>query len=408
MNKRLVIILWAIAACLGVAVAAVKLSQSKSTLSTTQRKAGQTLFESLPAAQISNITIQGAEGSVNLSRKDGNWLVIERDRYPAKTSSVNDLIRSLSDLKITQAIEAGPSFAPRFGIDETSSLAADHGYTITFKDDSDKQLAKVSLGKTIENAASAESPMGAASALGRYIRNHQDDSGFYAVSEMFPSLSTEPARWLTEDFINPEKIKSITVSLPDKPEPAWQITRESEEAEFKLTGAAAAEVVNQEATAPLKSIFSYARFEDVLPKDQVAERSADAGKHTATLETFDGFTYSINFLPTKVTPAPPAALSADSPPPVIDNFLLNFTVTAELPKERKKEDGEKPEDAETKDEAFKQRLDTLNKKLSSEKALADRTFVVTKALIDPLLKDRAAITAPAAAPEAAQGQGNVQ
>ena len=408
MNKRLVIILWAIAACLGVAVAAVKLSQNKSSLSATKRVAGQTLFDNFPATQISNITVQGADGSVKLIKKDNSWLVTERDNYPAKTSYANDLIRTLTDLKITQAQEAGPSFAPRFGMDEASSIGEERGLTVTFKDGAEKELAKVSLGKNIENAASAESTMGAANALGRYIRNHEDASGFYAVSEMFPSLNTEPARWLAEEFLNPEKIKSISVSLPDNAEIAWKIARDAEEAEFKLEGAAATELVNKEATDPLKSLFSYARFEDVIPKDKVAERSAADGKRTATLETFDGFTYTVNFLPTKATPAPPAA---DTPPPATENFVFSFTVAAELPKERKKEDGEKPEDAKSKDEAFKQRLDTLTKKLATEKALEGRTFEVAKALIEPLLKDRAAIIAPVAppaAPDAAQGQGNVQ
>ena len=410
MNKRLVIILWAIAACLGVAVAAVKLSQNKSTLSATKRTAGQTLFESFPAAQIASISVQGTDGTVNLTKKDSNWVLTERDNYPAKNTYANDLIRTLTDLKITQAKEAGPSFAPRFGMDETSSVATDRGLTVTFKDGSDKELAKVSMGKTIENAASADSPMGAANAVGRYIRNHEDASGFYAVSEMFPSLNTEPARWLVEDFLNPEKIKSITVSLPDKADVAWKLTRETEEAEFKLEGATATEVVNNEATTPLKSLFSFARFEDVMPKEKVAERSAADGKRTATLETFEGFTYTINFLPTKAAPAPPAALSANPSPPSTDNYLFNFTVAAELPKERKKEDGEKPEDAKTKDEAFKTRLETLTKKLSTEKALDGRTFEVTKSLIESLLKDRAAIIAPAAAPttDASQPQGSVQ
>ncbi len=406
MNKRLVIILWAIAGLLGVAVAAVKLSQSKSTLSATKRAAGQTLFEAFPAAQISNITVQGSTGIVTLTKKDANWLLVERDDYPAKNSYANDLLRTLTELKITQTKEAGSSFAPRFGMDETSSLASDRGLTITLKDAANKELAKISLGKNIENAASSDSPMGAASALGRYIRNHADESGFYAVSEMFPALSTEPARWLNEDFLNPEKIKSITVSLPDKADVAWKLTRDAEEAEFKLDGATTTEVVNKDATTPLKSLFSYARFEDVVPKAKVAERTAAEGKRTATIETFEGFTYSVAFSPTKVIPAAPA----DAAAPTTDNFLFSFNVAAELAKERKKAADEKPEDANAKDEAFQARLGVLTKKLTTEQALAPRTFEVPKTLIEPLLKDRAAIIAPAAPPAAAatEGPGNVQ
>jgi hypothetical protein len=410
MNKRQVLILWVIAIALAGAVTAVKLNQKQSTDSATQRSAGQTLFESFPATDVATVEVEGAGGSVTLAKKDSKWVVTQRDDYPANNTFVNDLIRTLGELKVTVAMEAGPSFAPRFGMDETSAVAEDRGLTTTFKDAAGKELAKVSLGKNIENTASpAPMMMGAGNAVGRYVRNHADESGFYAVSEMFPSVSTEANRWLSDTFVSPEKIKSITVSQPDKEEPAWKLTRETEEAEFKLTDAAATEVLDTAATSPLKSLFSYARFEDVVPNDQVAGRSADEGKHTATIETFEGFTYTMTFTPTKPASAPPAALSANMPPPATDNYLLTVSVTADLPKERKKEADEKPEDAKTKDEAFAARLKSLTEKLEKEEALAGRTFEVTKSLIEPLLKERSALITQATPPPAAEADtGNVQ
>jgi hypothetical protein len=408
MKKRQVISLWIIAFALAGAVTAVKLSQNKSQHSATRRSAGQTLFESFPANDASTIEIQGATSSVTLAKKDGKWVVPQRDDYPANGTFVNDLLRTLGDLKVKLGMEAGPSFAPRFGMDESSAIAADHGLTTTFKDSTGKEIAKVSLGKNIEST-SEQSPMGGGSAVGRYVRNYADDSGFYAVSEMFPSVSTELNRWLADGFISPEKIKSITVSQPDKQDPAWKLTRETEEAEFKLTDAKEAEVLDTTVTNPLKNLFSYAHFEDVVPKDQVAGRLEEHGKRTATIETFEGFTYTINILPTKSAPAPPPALKAASPAPATDNFLLTVSVTAELPKERKKEDGEKPEDAKTKDAAFTERLKTLTEKLQKESALAGRTFEVSKATVEPLLKDREALITKATPPaDAGNGAPNVQ
>ncbi|MEX1114420.1 MAG: DUF4340 domain-containing protein [Akkermansiaceae bacterium] len=410
MNKRQVLILWVIAIALAGAVTAVKLSQKQSTDSATKRSAGETLFESFPATDVSTVEVQGTADSVTLTKKDGKWVVSQRDDYPANSTFVNDLIRTLGELKVTVAMEAGPSFAPRFGMDESSAVAEDRGLTATFKDAAGKEVAKVSLGKNIENTA-APSPMmmGAGNAVGRYVRNHADESGFYAVSEMFPSVSTEPNRWLADGFISPEKIKSITISQPDKEAPAWMLTRDDEEAEFKLAGATPTEVLDTTATSPLKTLFSYSRFEDVVPKDKVAERSAAEGKQTATIETFEGFTYTVTITATKPAAAPPAALSANMPPPATDNYLLTVSVTAELPKERKKEADEKPEDAKTKDEAFTTRLKSLTEKLEKEKALAGRTFEVTKSLIEPLLKERAALITQATPPPAAEADtGNVQ
>ena len=396
MNKRQVTILWVIAIALGAAVTAVKVSQNKSTTSATQRAAGQTLFESFPASEAATIEIQGAADTVTLAKKDAKWVVVQRDNYPANITFVNDFIRSLSDLKITLGMEAGPSFAPRFGMDESASKPADRGLTATFKDASGKEIAKVSLGKNIESGA-APSPMGGGNSVGRYVRNHADESGFYAVSEMFTSVSDEAPRWLDSGFISPEKIQSITLSQVGKAEPAWKLTRDGEEAEFKLDGATATEVLDTAATGPLKSLFSYARFEDVVPAAKVAERAAE-GKRTATIETFEGFTYTIHITPTKPGTPPPA--SPDAPPPAADNYLVTVDVTATLPKERKKEDGEKPEDAKTKDTAFAERLKSLTEKLAKEKAFAGTTFEVAKSSVDPLLKERDALITKATPPTA--------
>ena len=397
MNKRQVIILWVIAITLGAAVTAVKISQNQSTRSATKRSQGQTLFESFPANDAASVEIQGAASSVTLAKKDAKWVVVQRDGYPANNTFVNDFIRTLGELKVTLGLEAGPSFAPRFGMDEAATKPADRGLTATFKDASGKEIAKVSLGKSIESG-SAPSPMGGGSAVGRYLRNHADDSGFYAVSEMFPSVSDDAKRWLDSGFINPEKIKSITLSQASKSETDWKLTRDDENAEFKLEGATATEVLDTTVTGPLKSLFSYARFEDVAPTNKVAERAAAEGKRTAVIETVEGFTYTLQISPTKPAAAAPAA--PDAEPAATDNFLLTVEVTAEIPKERKKAEGEKPEDATAKDSAFAERQKALTEKLAKEKALAGITFEITKSTVDPLPKDRAALIAKATPPPA--------
>ena len=107
MNKRQVIILWAVAIALGGGVAAVKLSQNQSTHSATKRAAGQKLFESFPAADAVTIEIQGAASQVTLAKKDGKWAVVQRDNFPANNTYINDLIRTLGELKVTLGFGGG-------------------------------------------------------------------------------------------------------------------------------------------------------------------------------------------------------------------------------------------------------------------------------------------------------------
>jgi Domain of unknown function (DUF4340) len=411
MNKRQVIILWAIALSLGGAVAAVKFSQNTSTRSATNRSSHQTLFEKFPATDISTVEVQGLTHLVTLTKKDGKWLVGERDNYPANNTYVNDLIRTVGELKVITGMEAGPSFAPRFGMDPTATKAEDRGLTATFKDAAGQEVAKVSLGKNISSGSAAPAMMGMGEeggSVGRYIRNHADESGFYATSEMFPSVTDEIKRWLAAGFINPEKIKSISVTKPGKTEADWTLTRETEEAAFTLQGATATEVLNPTVASPLETLLAYANFVDVVPAKQVAERSAE-GKRTATVVTFEGFQYTLQITPSKpgtVAPAPPApGMEA----PATDNFLVTVEVSADLPKERKKADAEKPEDAKTKDAAFADRIKALNEKLIKEKALAGVTFELAKSTIVALLNNRTMLTSKTPAPAAnAQNENGFQ
>ena len=393
MKKKQVLTLSAIAIVLGSALLIVKQTQKNSgPAALTSRAAGDTLFASFPATDIAHIEIIGADGSVTLVKKDGKWTVAQRENYPANAVNVNEFIRALAELKVTRSLEAAPSFAPRFGMDEASTKPEDRGLTATFKDASGKELAKVSLGKNIEGSQDA-SPMGAMP-VGRYIRNHADESGFYAVNEMFFSVSANITRWLAEEFIAPNKIKSVSLSQKGSDALAWKLMRDTENAEFKLDDLKAGEALSSENVAPIKSLFSYARFEDVMTTAAAAERGDVAGKRNAIIETFDGFTYTLT-----ITPLKPGTGPASSAP---DNQLVTVAVSAKLPTERSKAEGEKPEDTKAKDEEFAAQLKALNEKLAKEQSLAGRTFELSKNTLDALLKERETLVKK---PEPAQNPG---
>lgn len=395
MNKRQVIVLWIIALTLAASVGVVTLTSKNTDSSTTNRAPGETLFASFPATDTAKIQISGAEHTVTLQRKEGTWVVLERDNYPARLFSVNEFLRTLADLKVTRGMEAGPSFAPRFGMDESAKTPDDRGITATFYDAADNQLAKVSLGKNIESGGDS-SLMGGSATVGRYVRNHADESGFYAVSEMFSSITTDFAAWLDNAFLNPEKISAISLTEKGSDSRAWKVVRETEEAEFKLENPAPGEVLESSVATPLKSLFSFARFEDVVPSAEVTQKADTGAKRTAVIETFEGFTYKLDIMPEK----------GKGPE---DAVMMTVNVSATIATERKVEDGESAEDAKTKSEAFEKRIATLREKLAKESKLNGRTFLVAKSTVDPLLKDRSDMIAKATTPPPGQGaQGNVQ
>lgn len=380
MNPRQVTILWILAVALGLAVAIVKVRQQSAIDTATDRAPGDSLFEAFPAAEVTTVTLTDAESTLTLNKTTGGWVVAERDDYPSRTPNVLALLRTLGEIKIVQAMEAGPSFASHFGTDDDAKDADERGTTAAFADESGKEIARVTVGRNRENG-------------GRFIRNHADESGFYAVNDLLMMFDTDPIRWLDDSFIRIENISSIHVAEADNPGiKLWHVTRETEDGDFRLADAAPGETLEATAGDSFKRLMGFARFSDVVPTAEVEARTAtDAAKpRIATINTFEGFTYTFTIAPAKPQAA---AADPDMPPPATDEQLLTVSVEATLPAERKKADDESDEAAAELDKAFAERIETLTKRLETERAFAGRTYVVAKSVVEPLLKERDDITA---------------
>ncbi|NNC90501.1 MAG: DUF4340 domain-containing protein [Akkermansiaceae bacterium] len=385
MNKKQVIFLWVIAAALAVAVAAVKSAQNRGTASVTERSRGEKLLPEFPAGKVAAVTIEGADGAVNLKQSGDGWVVEERENYPANFQLLGSTLRTLTEVEVTQGLEAGPSYNPRFGMDRDAAAPEDHGLHLTFKDAAGANLESLALGKETQSDANSNPMMMMQSAGGRFVRLASDPKAIYVISESFPRVTADPKDWLKDEFVKIEKIKSITLRAPeDSGFAPWTLTRTAEIGDFTLEDMPEGKQINVTAVNPLKNFFSFARFEDVVPAGEAAKQSDPAQKRQAVITTFDGFTYTLDIVPKK-SPVP-AREGAPTPP---QNYFLTVKVEATLPTERSKPAEETEEEAKSRDEAFQQRLKDLEKKLATEQRFAGRTFEVTQWTVNALLKPRA-------------------
>jgi len=388
MTKKSLTVLWLVALALGAAVALVKIGQDRAFETATERSRGDTLFESLPADKVAKVSIKSADASITVENGESGWAVAERDNYPANVGRINELLRTLIEVEVAQGIEAGPSYDGRFGMDATAKTEEDHGMQVVLFDSAGAELASVALGKNTEAAGGGGGggPFGmGGGATGRFVRNRGEADAIYVTSETFPRVTAVAKDWLREDFVKVEKVKSIAMAAPKQKDiKGWKLTREDENADFTLEGAAEGEALDSTVTNPLKSIFSFARFEDVAASDQAKLLDESAEARTVTIETVEGFKYTIRFAPsvTENKEGDPA-VAASNP-----NYLMTVEVAANIPSERKKEDGETEEDAKTKDEAFATRSKELTEKLETEQQLKGRVFEVTRWTVDALLKKR--------------------
>ena len=369
MKTKQLAILLAIAAGLGGTVWVLQKGGQDSWQASPVRSGGKVLDFSLN--DVTTVVLQNASGTTTVSRKGDNWVVEDRADYPANFERVSSLLRTLWDLKVVQDVKVGASQLSRFDLQEPGA-----GTRVDFKDKDGKPLASILLGKRfMKKSEAAFGDMGDFPA-GRYVM--PVGSGRVSlVSETFEDAEPKPESWINRNFIRVESPSSIVLKGAT-PAQQWKISRESASGDWKLDGAKDAEKLDQGKASPLSGALSSPSFVDVLAPDA---KPADTGldqPSVLTLETFDGFSYTLKLGKSTA-----------------DNQNVTVEVAATFKKERSAGADEKPEDKTRLDDEFKEKLKRLEEKLAAEKKLEGRVFQVSKFVLEPFLKERSGFFAEA-------------
>jgi len=174
---------------------------------------------------------------------------------------------------------------------------------------------------------------------------------------------------LSKDFFKVEKPRAISVTFPEATN-SWQITRESETAEWTLTDTKPEEKLDSAKVSAVSNPFSSPSINDVAIGLTPEQTGLDKPT-TIKIATFDGFDYSVSV----------GAKTNDS-------CHLTVAISANFPKERTAGTDEKPEDKARLDKEFADNLKKLEEKLATEKSFGKWTFLVPGWTVDSLLKNR--------------------
>lgn len=333
---------------------------------------GQKILKGVPDAAIRDVaqlTLKQGGKEVNLVAQGGGWTVKERGGYPANFNNISDLVKKLWDLKVTRAVEVGPSRLPMLKL--TKADAA----TIDLKDGAGKSIASLTLGaQTVKESGGEESPFGGGGSFpnGRYVMRGDDIKTVALVSDPL-NLQTDPQDWLNKDWFKVERVKSVAV-VTTNAATSWKLARETDGAEWKFTDAKPGEAADGSKTSALNFLLGSASFNDVLVDGKPDITSLDKPT-VATIETLDGFTYVLKI------GKPVGDAEAG-------NHAFQLSVSANLPKERTPGKDEKPEDKKKLDDEFAAKQKPLLEKLANEKKFEPWTYLVPKWTLESLLKER--------------------
>ncbi len=310
---------------------------------------------------VAKITIKQNTNEVNLARQGEQWTVSERGGYPANFNNISDLVRKFWDLKVTRPVEAGPSRLPQLKLTKTESTLVD------MRDDKGKAIAAITLGLQSSKEAREDSQFGGGSfPNGRYVMRGDDSKTVALVSDPL-NVEVKPEDWLNKDWFKVEKVKSVSVVTTNATN-NWKLSRETESGEWKLADVKTGEALDSGKASGMSFLLSSPTFTDVIVDAKPLDKPM-----TATVETFEGFAYTL-----KLAPWPPGE----------ENYTLQMSVAGNFAKERTAGKDEKKEDKEKLDKEFADSRKKLEEKLKSEKQFEKWTYIVAKWTLDNVLKER--------------------
>ncbi len=365
MNRKQLTILIVLVALIGGA-GLVLFNRQSNSWKPADAKLGQKLFPKLAVNDVAQIHVKQSGAELNLVKQDDAWRVKERGNYPANFSQISELLLKAKDLKIGQSEEIGASqFAKLELLDPAKGTNS--GTLVEFKDQSGKATQSAILGKKLMKKSSRPSELGDEGfPAGRYVLLGDDSKNVFLISDALTELEAKPENWLKKDFFKVEKVRAIAMVSTNATN-SWKLTRENESSAWSLADVKPTEQFDTNKVSGVANSLSAPSFVDVAIDAKSAEKPT-----LATLETFDGFTYSLKIVKASE-----------------ENYSLNLAVSANLPKERTAGKDEKPEDKTKLDKEFADKKKQLEDKLKQEKELEKWTYVVAKWTIDPLLRDRA-------------------
>jgi hypothetical protein len=332
---------------------------------------GKKLLPSLPVNDIAHIALKQGTNQLDLAKKDGTWRVRERNDYLANYSQISDFLIKAADLKVVQSEKVGPSQLGRLEL--IAGQGTNAALEVAFKDQNDKQIQALLLGKKHMQKSKTPSPYGDLGDNGwpdgRYVQVAGNSGTVAVISDALSNIEPKPDQWLNKDFFKVEKVRSVAVEFP-QPTNSWKLSRETESGDWKLANATPTEQLDSTKTSSVSNPLSSPSFSDVDTTSKPEQLGLD--KPTiVTLDTFDNFTYTLK-VGQKTN----------------ENYPLLVAVSAQLPKERTPGKDEKAEDKDKLDKQFKEQQKKLEDKLAQERAFQNWTYLVSSWTLDPLLKNR--------------------
>ena len=338
---------------------------------------GKEPMNDLPLSRIGSIVItknsDQSKDTLTLKRADEQWVVVNRNGYPADPDRIEKFIREFKDMKVLRELTAGKNQLGRVGLLDPDDASVNSATRVTLLKSNGDMIRTLHLGKELsgpgsENQTSQQGFGGFPDR--RFVMIDNKRSEIVVVDQTFSNASPSPSDWLNKDFLKVDKPNSIEVIYPgDESTNSWKITKSSDVAEWELFGNVPEGKVLDTGSTPTSPLSSPS-FNDLATEAEKSQLDKNATQ--IKIGTFDGLNYHVKIGQTASG----------------NDRIIQVKTTATFPKSRISGENEKAEDKANLDKEWKEKQEELKEKLRKEAAFNKNVYRVSSYTVESILKKK--------------------
>lgn len=225
---------------------------------------------------VAGVTIRSAEATTELSRNRDEWVVANRDNFPATFANVKNTLLNIANATVVERKTANPERYGQIGVADVDN-ADSEATLVEIRDGADSTLASLLIGN--ERSGSQ------LNARQYYVRKSGEPGALLVEGEL--NVSAQPQDWVDPDVVNVDakRVRKVTITAADGS--AIVVSKEKPADNFFSL-----ENVPEGFTAKSRSVISSlgavlldVKFENVAAAARVANVEPVS---TAEIRTFDG------------------------------------------------------------------------------------------------------------------------
>ena len=179
--------------------------------------AKEAVFEGLSEkfADIEIISVQDSDKTLTAKRSENNWVMVDRNNYPASAEAVRNILVGLAELRLKELKTERKNLYSKLQVEDVTEKKA-MSKLLTVKDKNGKTLAALIVGKETSEIAGA-------SDVGRYIRKPGETRSWLAEGRL--ELPDAVKDWVSSQFLNVSNKRVVTVGVAHPDGQAMNVKR---------------------------------------------------------------------------------------------------------------------------------------------------------------------------------------